>query len=389
MPINYQQIHNQVKAMGEQALRYQECLNVRLKQILEKFHEYSNKLDALRILLKVASREQPGFRCAVPAKDSLMTVFDPPPGTIPHVLLAADGSQITPSHHDAVEFGVINTSIFYFRIGEIPHEFTDSDLLYFEDLEKSGGLATEDYISLARDLKERQSLAKAASEIPGTVVTLTDGPLEIYGEPKADRDFDSLFTEYLESLRLQASRNIIVAGYVDKPRADLIVRLIELTTNDEQKTSKEGNDRPFAGVRDSDIFMRILKPGQRSGIFGIQSRSSVKFTDAIALNFFYLNSGTEINPALARVEIPAWVAQNRESIDLLHSCLLEQNQLMGNRPYPYALHRAHEIAVVTYHEKEQISDMITQEYLRHGIDVPGNSNKQSAKELPGKKRYGA
>lgn len=389
MPVNYQQIHNQVKAMGEQAQRHQEHLNARLKKVIEKFHGYSNELDALKTLLEAASKERPGYRCAVPGKDSLKAVFDPPAGMIPHVLLTADGSQITPSHHDTIEFGVINTGIFRFKIGEIPQEFTISDLLYFEDIEKSGGLVTEEYISLARDLKERQFLVKAAGEIPGTVVTLTDGPLEIYGEPKADRDFDRLFTEYLESLRLHASRSTIVAGYVDKPRADLIVRLVELTINDEKETSKEGKDRPFAGVTDSDLFIGILKPGQRSGIFGIQSRSSVKFTDEIALNFFYLNSGTENNPALARVEIPAWVAQKRESIDLLHACLLLQNQLMGNRPYPYALHRAHEIAVVTYQEKEQISDMIAQEYLKHGIVVPGKSNKQSAKDLPGKTRYGA
>ncbi len=62
---------------------------------------------------------------------------------------------------------------------------------------------------------------------------------------------------------------------------------------------------------------------------------------------------------------------------------------MGNRPYPYALHRAHEIAVVTYQEKGQISDMIALEYHKRGIEVPGQSYKQSAKDLPGKTRYGA
>ena len=389
MPVNYQQIHTQVKTMGEQAPHHLEVLDARLEQAHEKFQNYSNKLEELRTLLEAASKEQPGYRCAIPGMDPLAAVIDPPVKMKPHVLLAADGSQITPSHHDAIEFGVINTGIFRYAAGEVPQELTISDLLYFEDIEKSGGLVTEEYISLARDLKERRTLVRAASDIQGTVITLTDGPLEIFGEPKTARDFDILFLEYLESLRLQASRNTIVAGYVDKPRADLVVRLVELTIKDKKESSKEGKDRPLAGVTDSDLFKGLLKPDQRSGIFGIQSRSAAKFTDEIALNFFYLNSGRENNPALARVEIPAWVAQNEESIGLLHACLLEQSQLMGNRPYPYALHRAHEIAVVTFQEKGQIGDLIALEYHKHGIEVPGQSYKQSAKDLPGKTRYGA
>ncbi len=389
MPVNYQQIHIQVKTMGEQAPLHQERLGARLKQARDIFLGYSNKLDALRTLLETVNKTQPGYRCAIPVKDQLTAVFDLPAKMDPHVLLAADGSQITPSHHDAIEFGVINTGIFRYTQGEIPREFTISELLYFDDIEKSGSLVTEDYISLARDLKERQLLAKMSAEIEGKVLTLTDGPLEIYGEPKADREFDRLFSEYLEILRSQASRGTIVAGYVDKPRADLVVRLLELTFNDKKGSAGNGNERPLAGITDSRLFMELLKPGQRSGIFGIQSRSSIKFTGEIALHFFYLNSGRENRPELARVEIPAWVAQNEKSINLLHASLLEQNRLMGNRPYPYALHRAHEIAVVSYQEKSQIGDMLAQEYHRRGIEVPGISSKQSAKDLPGKTRYGS
>ncbi len=293
MPVNYQQIHTQVKTMGEQAPHHRQVLDARLEQARDKFQNYSTKLDELRMLLEAASKEQPGYRCAIPGKDALTTVINPPAKMKPHMLLAADGSQITPSHHDAIEFGVINTGIFRYAAGEIPQELTISDLLYFEDIEKSGSLVTEEYISLARDLKERQTLVRAAGDIQGTVITLTDGPLEIFGEPKTNRDFELLFSGYLETLRFQASRNTIVAGYVDKPRADLVVRLVELTIKDKKESSKEGKDRPLAGVTDSDLFKGLLKPGQRSGIFGIQSRSSAKFTDEIALNFFYLNSGRE------------------------------------------------------------------------------------------------
>ncbi len=76
-----------------------------------------------------------------------------------------------------------------------------------------------------------------------------------------------------------------------------------------------------------------------------------------------------------RVEIPAWVAQNAAMLDILHGILVRQCQIAGNIPYPYLLHRAHEIAVVSRDEKEQLERMIAQELLKHGIK-PG---RQSAK----------
>ena len=75
-------------------------------------------------------------------------------------------------------------------------------------------------------------------------------------------------------------------------------------------------------------------------------------------------------------------------LDQLHATLVAQCRSMGSRPYPYVLHRAHEAAVVSLEEKEQVTQMIVMELLRRKVEVEHASNKQSAKDLPGRTPYG-
>ncbi|MHB8819977.1 MAG: DNA double-strand break repair nuclease NurA, partial [Bellilinea sp.] len=107
----------------------------------------------------------------------------------------------------------------------------------------------------------------------------------------------------------------------------------------------------------------------------------------IALHFFYLNVGLGDNSHLVRVEIPAWVSRQPEFVDLLQATLLQQCKQLGLRPYPYALHRAHEVALVSFQEKQQVEWMLAVELQRKGIAVGQKSYKQAAKDLPGRKGY--
>ena len=120
---------------------------------------------------------------------------------------------------------------------------------------------------------------------------------------------------------------------------------------------------------------------------GFVSGSAQSFKGRLALHFFYLNVGRTNKPWLARVEIPAWVAENQEMLDNLHAVLVHQAAIMGTRAYPYILHRAHELAVVSLEEKEQITAMLVQELIRQGVFVDDESQKQAAKELPGPRRF--
>jgi hypothetical protein len=143
--------------------------------------------------------------------------------------------------------------------------------------------------------------------------------------------------------------------------------------------NRAGDEHPLRGVLDRRLFWSLLGPGERSAIFAIRSGSSRSFQGRLALHFFYLNVGRAGKTYLARVEIPAWVAQSPALVDLLHACLLGQARHLGNAPYPYVLHRAHEIAVVSKDEHSQLESMIAAELRRQGMDVEDVSNKQGAK----------
>ncbi|RLD02797.1 MAG: hypothetical protein DRI32_08315, partial [Chloroflexi bacterium] len=82
-----------------------------------------------------------------------------------------------------------------------------------------------------------------------------------------------------------------------------------------------------------------------------------------------------------RVEIPKWVADDEEKLNNLHAALIEQSRILGNKPYPYLLHRSHEVAVVSFDEKRQVEQMLTLELRRNNGEVGEQSGKQSTKEV--------
>jgi hypothetical protein len=82
------------------------------------------------------------------------------------------------------------------------------------------------------------------------------------------------------------------------------------------------------------------------------------------------------------VEIPAWVAQDENKLNMMHAALISQSRILGARAYPYILHRAHEIAVVKFEDKQQVEQMLMLELRRNGVPVGDPSSKQATKDLP-------
>lgn len=390
MPVNFQQIQNQVKDMGRQAKQHQEKFQDALDLALSVLEKYADQLEVVKQRIEDTVAQNSSLRCAIPVNEPLNISCPFLPLSNPPVLLAADGSQVNPDRNDPVEFSVINIGAIRTIPGsqQTPREIVKSRLLYFEDLENESGHLTEEIVALRRDLFERTMLADLAeAEIP-PVLTLTDGPLELFREPKEASEYQHLFVDYLAALRRLAAIKSISAGYVDKPRADLVVRLLELMDLPQDELGKAGHKRPLCNINDADLFAVLLQPGQRSALFAIQSSSANRFEGLLALHFFYLNVGRIDHPYLARVEIPAWVAQDATLVNILHASLIVQCQQTGNRPYPYALHRAHEIALVTYIEKQQVEDMIILELHKQGIKMSYKSHKQGLKDTTGSKtRY--
>jgi len=393
MSLDFLQVSQQVKQLGVKAIQHQHDLKTRLVEAHELLEERATEIESLQHKVQeVVLNNDQTLRCALPVQEALNSHYPLPPLPEQVTLIAADGSQIFADRHAEVEYCLVNTGAIWMRYGsaEAPITSIRSQLIYAEQLE---GMS-DDRLSLQRDLAERKRLLELAEQAIAPVITLTDGPLELWTttleEGRVAGEFKRSLDIYLEVLRKLREIDVTTAGYVDKPGADLVIRLLEVTKAEAGDLAELRKYHPFNGVTDIELYRNLLPPGERSAIFGIQSRSSKPYQGDVRLHFFYLNVGREEHPYLVRVEVPAWVAEDSAMLDNLHAVLVNQCQMIGARAYPYLLHRAHETALVNLEDKEQVTQMIVQELRKRGLEVAGSSAKQYNKDVSGKRtRYGA
>jgi hypothetical protein len=389
MALNFQQVFEKIREIGLGAHARQEALDNLRSKARALLEAWSDKNAELRDKVERARQTDPSVRCAIPLDERMDAAFPATADLNSITLLAADGSQILPDRHAAVQYSLVNVGAIAMRggSGEAPEVFTDSQLLFGDELFSESGLVTGEAIEQRRDIAERRSLLELAQNYPAPVLALTDGPVELWGAKGAGEDDYRKNLEIHKSIlsQLQA-KGVTVAGYVDKPGADLVIRTLEiaqLSTEEEFKDIRKLHS--LRGVTDRWLY-GWLPGGQRSAVFGLQSGSRAHYTGDLALHFFYLNVGDTQHPWLVRVEIPKWVADEAESLNRLQAALLEQCRIMGARPYPYILQRAHEIAVVKFEEKAQVEQMLEMELRQSGSEMDTESYKQSAKNLKGRSR---
>ena len=389
MPVNYQEIYSQIKNIGEGAKDRQKRKEERQAQARALLSAYASQLDVLRNKVDSAKAADPNIRCALPLNEPLDFSGPPPASVKEATLIAADGSQIVPDRHSASQYFVVNVGAIAMQVGSgnTPDVFTDTRLHLLDEFEDS--FFSDSQVALQRDVAERRKLLEVSQKYSGIVIALTEGQLELWGAADGDNAhvFEKSLQDYLDVLLELEKRGVVTSGYVDKPGANWLTRLLEIATIPESELDNLRKYRPLLGVTDLWLFGQILGRHQRSAIFKLQAKSADKYKESIAIHFFYLNVGDERKPKIARVDIPCWVANDRQSLDNLHSALIEQAKIMGDRPFPYLLHRAHEIAVVTHREKEEIDRWLDIAIRNGGGEVGEISGKQSAKNLPGKTSF--
>jgi hypothetical protein len=399
MPLDFQQVQARVHEIGAGAAGRRLTLEATQVQARALLDTHAHRLDELRGKVESARAIDPNLRCALPATEFLTSSHPLTGIPIAVTLVAADGSQIKPDRHAPLEFCVVNLGAITLKMksGQTPGIFTRTDLYFGVEIETEK-LTSESAVSLRRDLDERLFAEEICRDLDGPVFNLIDGTLEIWGAKDGDdpKAYERAVSSHITILsRLQAS-GIPTAGYVDKPKANLVVRLLELASPFPEKLDELRNHHPLQGVSDLWLFgtgnrdFHLLKPGERSAVFQLLSGSAKYYQGDLALHFFYLNVGDrEQDPKIARVEIPAWVARDLSKLDLIHGILIEQCRQMGPRPYPYVLTRAHEIAVVSQQEKDQLEMMLAIELRMRGEGVGDLSNKQAGKVAlaAGKKSY--
>lgn len=390
MPIDYQQAYQQIKEIGagsKETQRRKEEAQELARRLLE---EFDSKSDFLRSKVDATRAVDPNIRCAVPLNEPLASSH-PIPDSIPQAtLIAADGSQIVPSRHDPHQYYVINVGAIAMQIGsgKTPDVETDTELHLLDEFDDT--YFSDSQIALQRDVAERKKLLEMSEKYSGVTIALTEGQLELWGSVDAEnaREFEKNLQDYLNVLEAMRRKHIITGGYVDKPSANWLVKLLEIAATPQDELKNVRKNRILAGVTDLWLFGQILGEHERSAVFALQAKSAEKYREALAIHFFYLNVGSVKHPKIARVDVPQWVAQEPAMLNTLHEVLVGQSRIMGNKQqFPYALHRAHEIAVVSHREKEEIDRMLSREIPSSGGEPAEKSGKQSAKDLKGRSAY--
>lgn len=311
----------------------------------------------------------------------------PPPSLPPaHAVVATDGSQIAPDRHDGL------AACYLLNVGEVTlyygasrrprlHSRAEVVLLDSDDEEAEraaiAGLAARRFACEMAALGEL-AVQTASADLP--TVALTDGSLIAWALDDAE-DENPVKREALAALLrvLDAGRaaGVPVVGYVSGPGSRDIVNALRIALCPENPVdcrrcphAKEA--LPCAPVRhatDAALYARLLSPGERSPVFSARgqatgfSRVLLQYGEENWPHFFYLHVGAEI----ARIEFPAWVADDPELVDRVHAVCLDQAR--KGRGYPVALAEAHEQAVVRGADRQAFLNLLGRALIGEGATV--------------------
>jgi NurA domain len=369
-------VSQQIAYMAAEDQLVWEDLSKRLDVALGQLHvesgrleSFRNKLDRSKTSWLLAGIDEPPDR-----------VYDLPECPGAYTVVATDGSQIEPSHHEVATAFLLNISsvVLPYGTGERA-ELTSQPTLYYRNSDlymDYGGQrvqVTGELLGMQRTILEFQRLVDKARSVQRQdhpVCGLSDGSLILWQLQGRPADYlDHTLSQFLSAMEAARQARIPLAGYISRPRSrDLINALRvglcpETVPNCDRCPYRHQPQLPCAeieGLSDRRLFDQRLQPGKRSPVFDSESHILDAY-DRHRIQFFYLNVGSEV----VRIEIPMWVAKDKELIDFVHAMAYWQAQKGGG--YPIALAEAHQQAVVRGSEREMFYEMVTTVLVRRGM----------------------
>ena len=267
-------------------------------------------------------------------------------------LLAVDGSQIYPDKHQGTSCFLINVGTVQLAyatgkkgvmLDATPHVFAEGIVLDDGTVTKS-----IDIVNCKREELELEygyNLMQQDLESNYPSLFLFDGSLIFWHlESKEQNLKHHYLKKYCDTLKKFKEQNTLLGGYISLPKSKEIVNLVRMYLLQFSPTKNPQELLPQ--LVDTTIVNFFLPPGARTTIFKNRSTISDYYKDEIRPYFFYINVGDEI----ARVELPAYLAQDKKQVDFLSSVILDQVHKGGG--YPVGLAEAHEQAVVKGPDRE-------------------------------------
>ena len=270
----------------------------------------------------------------------------------PYVAFSVDGSQIYPDRHHILSCCLVNTGsvvVPYSVPGGRVQLFSEPTV--FAGVDDNNQLFTTDSLNCKRQelelragLELAQNVKDSYSDIPA--ILFFDGSLIFWHLSSKEIGLrDQFLDAYLTLLDQLYHQKVSVCWYISMPKSKELMSLVRLYLCNFDVSKKELYE-PVDEVVDSGIMQAILEPYERSIIFSNHSAISVYYPDHLRPFFFYLHTGNEIG----RVEIPAWVARDKKTVDCIAQAVIDQCIKGGG--YPVVLAEAHEQAVVKGPDRE-------------------------------------
>ncbi|MEH2246805.1 DNA double-strand break repair nuclease NurA [Nostoc sp.] len=328
------------------------------------------------------------FANATPIEPLETSINIPIPPKV-HTVIATDGSQIAPNHHEIAYCYLLNIGRVVLHYGQNRHPLLDSlpEVFYRpEDLymSRQWGIRTEEWMSFRRTASETTVLAELACAAKGETpaLAMVDGSLIYWFLEQLPMDArDRILPPILEAWQQMRDAQIPLMGYLSASRSIETMNFLRLLAcphpvpdcksycpNQLEKVPC----KIFEQLRDTSVWATRLKPGQRSTLWRSNSPILELYGDQ-TIYFCYVHVGTEI----ARVEVPAWVAENVTMLDQALGLMLAQVQ--KGYGYPVAIAEAHNQAVVKGGDKARFFALLEQQMIKAGLKNVGTSYKEARK----------
>jgi hypothetical protein len=382
MGLEFNKIIDKVQKMGWWLSRRDPNLEDRLEEAIELF-EASTDLEMIHRRINLVRQSSiSGYRGAAPPDapyDEILPTRVTRPALPPlATVIASDGSQIYPDRHTYPKYYLLNIGLFtyYHGIDRRPDQFTLPQLYYtgkaLRDSRKR--LINRRTVDARRSVREVEELSKIAWQLreeEGALITFVDNRLLFFVGNDVTGG-DKIMYSYQKSLVRLHRAGAILGGYVDSPQdSRQVIRLLHLLSLEESaiQHAPMRSLGKFESLTDIMLFRKVLKPGERSAILTPNSPTNLeyklKFGDDYEIAFFFVNVARDIRPHIARVDMPMWVARDKAKVDALHAAVVQQCAIQGNKPYPYALTRADELAYVSGKDREKLEELIRIEMRKH------------------------
>lgn len=353
-------------------------------------------------------------------------------------VVATDGSQIFPDRHIEPTYFLLNIGRVAFQYGTTESPVLDAvpDLRFPDNLDahfdEVMATMTTEVVSALRDeqeLRELLSLSRTARRVDRPIVALADGTLirwMLRGMQNREVE-QALIQRYTRMLQSFMDDDLPIGSYISMPGNTEVVNLLrhylgeldddppgdaapgrfqppasgdgvsgarapdvgsagatdepaDPATDPATDPAADGADPPLTGLLDRHVFAATLAPGERSALFGSTSHIQREYPPGNEICYFYLHVPvSEHQSEIARVEVPAWVADRPDIVGLIHAVVLRECSKGGG--YPLILSEAHERAVIRGPEREAFQHLLDRMLRRAGLP-PTDSRKRRSKQRP-------